>query len=129
MKLKKTIAIAALLTAGFAFAADARIDVASASPNRDTGKTVTPLSINICTPIGLPWGTNWDVCGFQVGVYNQVDDFTGWQIGVFNVTGYFCGWQVGAINVTDKMYGIQIGFINVIKDNDVPFLPIINCYF
>ena len=56
-------------------------------------------------------------------------NFDGWQVGVVNVTENFRGWQLGVVNYTHKMYGVQLGVVNVIKDNDVPFLPVINCYF
>ena len=129
MKTKSIIAALAVLAATAASAATARMNVVSESPNRETGKPYTPVSLNIVTPIGLPWGFNWDVKGFQVGIYNQVQDFSGLQIGFFNVTGYCEGLQIGGVNVTEKMYGVQIGFFNVINDNDVPFLPLINWYF
>jgi hypothetical protein len=51
------------------------------------------------------------------------------QIGFFNGSDYIKGMQIGVINTTRTMIGLQIGLVNVIQDNDVPFLPIINCYF
>jgi hypothetical protein len=89
----------------------------------------TPLSLNVITPVGLPWGSDWDVYGFQIGFYNSVENFGGLQLGLLNVTDDFSGLQLGLINVTRKIYGLQVGIVNVIEDNDVPFLPIVNCYF
>jgi hypothetical protein len=51
------------------------------------------------------------------------------QIGVFNGSDFIKGCQIGLINIAREMIGIQIGVVNVIQNKDVPFLPIINCYF
>jgi hypothetical protein len=91
-------------------------------------KTYTPLSINLITPAGLPWGF-WDVKGLQIGGWNWAENCDGVQIGFINTADCFRGLQIGGINVTRKMYGLQIGFLNIIEDNDVPFFPVLNWYF
>ncbi len=128
MKMKTLVAAAAVALASVAASA-AEANLTTYGQNRVKDRPVTPFSANLVTPIGLPWGDYWDVCGLQTGIYNNVNDFTGLQTGLFNVTEYFCGVQVGLVNVTRKMHGVQIGLVNVITDSDVPFLPLINCYF
>ncbi len=128
MKLKTLLLAFALVSSLVATAAEANLTVVSGQ-NHTKSCCTSPLSINLVTPIGLPWGNCWDVCGLQTGLYNGVNDFTGLQIGVLNVTEYFCGLQLGVVNVTRKMQGVQLGLVNVIQDNDVPFLPILNFYF
>lgn len=61
---------------------------------------------------------------------NQVQgEYGGLQIGFLNRATHMDGLQIGVINICDTAYGIQIGLVNVIKDNDLPFFPIINGYF
>ena len=61
---------------------------------------------------------------------NQVTgEYGGLQIGFYNYASHLDGLQIGVLNVCDTAYGIQIGLINIIKDNDLPFFPIINGYF
>ena len=127
MKLRSILAALAMTVAAVSQAAEARI--ATYGENRPKERPVTPVSLNLVTPIGLPWGDYWDVSGFQVGVYNRVEDFTGCQLGVFNVTDTFCGLQFGVINYTRRMYGVQIGVFNIITDSDLAFFPIVNWYF
>lgn len=128
--MKKLIMVAAVLALSVAaFGAEATLHVEGKNPPSECLRSYTPLSLNIITPVGLPWGSDWNVKGLQLGLYNWVEDFDGWQIGLVNTTDIFCGLQLGVINVTRKMYGVQVGFVNVIQDNDVPFLPIINWYF
>lgn len=115
--------------AGGAFAAEAALKTEGKNPPTQCMKEYTPLSINLVTPVGLPWGFDWNVKGLQVGVWNWVEDFDGVQIGVVNTTDCFRGLQIGGINVTRKMYGVQVGFLNVIEDNDIPFFPVLNWYF
>jgi hypothetical protein len=70
-----------------------------------------------------------EYAGLQVGVANYIEKAKALQIGVYNGAEHVEGMQIGLINTTRTMIGIQIGVVNVIQDNDVPFLPIINCYF
>lgn len=127
--MKKLVLIALIALSTSAFAAEATLRVEGKNPPTECMCTYTPFSLNLITPIGIPPGFDWNVNGLQIGIGNWVEDFNGWQIGVFNGTDCFHGLQLGVVNVTRKMYGVQIGVVNVIKDNDVPFLPIINWYF
>ena len=74
----------------------------------------TPFALTIAGPVGLPWGF-WNVKGLQVGIWNDVYEFSGLQIGV--------------VNIADRAYGVQVGVVNVISTDDVPFLPILNWSF
>ncbi len=67
--------------------------------------------------------------GLQIGAVNFAEKAQAFQIGFYNGATHIEGCQLGVINTTRTMMGIQIGLVNVIQDNDVPFLPIINCYF
>jgi len=67
--------------------------------------------------------------GLQVGAVNYCTAGQAFQFGVYNGADHIEGFQCGVINMTRTMIGLQIGLINVIQNNDVPFLPIINCYF
>lgn len=68
--------------------------------------------------------------GLQLGLCaNYIQKAQALQIGFYNGAEYIEGMQIGVINTTRRMIGVQIGVVNVIQDNDVPFLPIINCYF
>ena len=67
--------------------------------------------------------------GFQFGAANYAEKAKTLQIGFYNGAEHIEGMQIGVINTTRTMIGVQIGVVNVIQDNDVPFLPIINCYF
>jgi len=54
----------------------------------------------------------------------------GLQIGaLYNGADYMQGLQIGLINTARTMIGVQIGLVNVVQDNDVPFMPIVNCAF
>lgn len=123
------LAMLVFVGAGSVTGAEAVLKAEGKNPPTRCMRDYTPLSINIVTPVGLPWGFSWDVKGLQVGVWNWVEDFDGVQIGVVNTTDCFRGLQIGGINVTRKMYGVQVGFLNVIEDNDIPFFPVLNWYF
>ena len=127
MKLKSVLAAAAAFVAIAASATEANLT--TYGENRVRTRPVTPISANLVTPIGIPWGDEWDIAGLQTGIYNRVEDFSGLQIGIFNVTDYFCGLQVGVVNVTRRMQGIQLGLVNVISESDLSFMPLINWYF
>ena len=71
-----------------------------------------------------------DMRGLQLGLVNKASDMYGVQCGIlYNRAKCVRGLQLGLINVTDSMAGIQIGLLNVIKENRVPFLPVINAHF
>lgn len=67
--------------------------------------------------------------GLQIGAVNYCTSGQALQFGFYNGADHIEGFQCGVINMTRTMIGLQIGLINVIQNNDVPFLPIINCYF
>ena len=83
--------------------------------------------------LGLQFGTvnyvKGTFGGLQAGVVNYAANARCFQLGVFNGAENIRGFQLGVINVTRTMQGVQVGLVNVIRDNDVPFLPIINGYF
>lgn len=110
-----------------AFATEANLTTVR-NPPTTVMREWTPLSLTLISPVALPPG-NWDVCGLQVGGFSWAENVVGVQVGFFNTADIVKGVQIGGINVTRKMYGVQIGFINVIQDNDIPFLPVLNCYF
>ena len=127
--MKKLFLSVSIFCVCLAYGAEAVLKAEGKNSPSQCLKTYTPLSVNVITPVGLPWGFDWDVKGLQVGVWNWIEDFDGVQIGVVNTTDRFRGLQIGGINVTRKMYGVQIGFLNVIEDNDIPFFPVLNWYF
>jgi hypothetical protein len=128
--MKKILTVALLISFVWsAFGTDAVMKMEGKNPPTRCMKDYTPLSINVITPVGLPWGFDWDVKGLQIGIWNWVEDFDGVQIGIVNTTDCFRGLQIGGINVTRKMYGVQVGFLNLIEDNDNPFFPVLNWYF
>ena len=94
-------------------------------------------AVNIVDGDGMGLQGNWIVGfvkgeykGLQIGGVNYAEKMRGGQIGLlYNGADHVEGCQIGLINTTRTMIGVQIGLINVIQDNDVPFLPIINCYF
>ncbi len=72
--------------------------------------------------------------GLQVGAVNYgaakpQSTAQALQIGVFNGSDFIKGCQIGVINIANEMIGLQIGVVNVIQNKEIPFLPIINCYF
>jgi len=77
-------------------------------------KQWTPVALTLAGPVGLPCG-DWDVKGFQLGIWNSVYQFSGLQLGI--------------VNIADRAYGVQIGVVNVITSNDIPFFPIVNWSF
>jgi len=83
--------------------------------------------------IGLQFGlvnyVKGNFGGLQAGLVNYCTAGQALQFGFYNGADHFEGFQCGAINMTRTMIGLQIGVINVIQNNDVPFMPILNCYF
>lgn len=67
--------------------------------------------------------------GLQIGVLNYAEKAKALQIGFYNGAEHIDGCQIGVINNTHTMMGVQIGLVNLIRDNDMPFIPIVNCYF
>lgn len=76
--------------------------------------------------------------GIQVGVANvcfdldnfsNAGDMSGAQIGAVNFCNSGNGVQIGVWNQANHFSGVQLGLVNIIKDHDVPFLPILNAGF
>ncbi len=81
------------------------------------------------------------------GLANAVrEDMWGWQIAIgatfarrvhgfqtaalLNMTDELRGAQLGLVNYAATCSaGFQVGLVNLIMDNEVPFIPIFNCYF
>lgn len=113
--MKKTLAILAAAALPFlASAKEATLVFEKGNVREGAMTDWTPFALTIAGPVGLPWGS-WNVKGLQIGIWNDVREFS--------------GLQIGGINVADRAYGIQIGFINVIAGDDVPFMPVINWSF
>ena len=70
-----------------------------------------------------------DLCGVQIGLWNQTQTMLGCQIGLVNLSDYAEGCQVGLINRVEGMNGYQLGLVNIIRDSRVPFSPILNIGF
>ena len=70
-----------------------------------------------------------DVLGVQVGLWNEALSIRGVQAGVINIANAVTGFQVGLINRSESLYGVQIGVVNVIREGELPFLPVINVGF
>lgn len=113
MKKLMAMLVAATLAAG-AFAKEATLVHERGCAREGAMSDWTPFALTIAGPVGLPWGS-WNVKGLQIGIWNDVHEFS--------------GLQIGGINVADRAYGIQIGFINVISGDDIPFLPVVNWSF
>jgi len=70
-----------------------------------------------------------DLCCIQAGLFNESNSFRGFQVGLINVTGDGEGFQVGIVNRSETLHGFQVGLVNVIRDAEVPVLPIVNIGF
>ncbi len=70
-----------------------------------------------------------DLFSIQAGLWNEAQSFRGLQIGLVNTSGDAQGFQIGLINRTETMYGFQLGLINVIRDAELPMMPIVNIGF
>ena len=74
------------------------------------------------------------------------EDMWGWQLALgatfarrvhgfqtallLNMTDELRGAQLGLVNyAATASAGFQVGLVNLIMDNEVPFIPIFNCYF
>jgi len=67
--------------------------------------------------------------GLQIAPVNYCTAGQSFQFGFYNGADHIEGFQLGVINMTRTMIGMQIGLFNIIQNNDVPFLPLFNCYF
>lgn len=70
-----------------------------------------------------------DLFVIQAGLINETQSFRGVQAGLINITGDGEGLQVGVINRAETFHGFQVGVINVIRDAEVPVLPLVNIGF
>lgn len=105
--------VSAMLVAG-AFAKEATLTNERGCVREGAMSDWTPFALTIAGPVGIPCGS-WNVKGLQIGIWNDVREFS--------------GLQIGCINVADRAYGVQIGFVNVIAGDDIPFLPVLNWSF
>lgn len=112
------------------------LDLGFVSRATGRGNGLQSCAVNIVDGDGLGLQANWLVgyvkgtyAGFQVGAVNYAAKAQAFQLGFYNGAEHIEGLQIGVINTTRTMIGLQIGLINVIQDNDVPFLPVFNCYF
>lgn len=70
-----------------------------------------------------------DMFGIQTGLWNESKTMYGFQMGLVNLADYAKGFQVGIINRVEGMSGYQVGLINIIRDSNVPFMPLLNIGF
>jgi len=76
------------------------------------------------------WNTATRFAGIgQFGVLNMAQTMKGTQTGVVNVARTVYGAQIGLVNYTGDLYGFQIGLVNIVKNNKVPFMPILMASF
>ena len=113
------------------------LDLGLAGRATGHGNGLQSCAINIIDGDGVGLQANWlvgfvkgEYVGFQVGAVNYAEKAQALQIGaLYNGANDMQGVQIGLINVARTMVGVQIGLVNVIQDNDVPFMPIVNCSF
>ena len=108
--------------------------------------STTPVLLAFAGPVALPYGKDWDVCGFGLGCIGmECHDFSGVgfmgflgllngelcgvQIGLVNYAYRGKGLQLGCINVCKDLSGVQIGLINYSSKSAVPVMPIVNIRF
>jgi len=70
-----------------------------------------------------------DLMGLQVGLWNEAHSIRGIQVGVINVADSVTGLQIGLINRSEALYGFQAGGVNVIRESEMPFMPVLNVGF
>ena len=81
---------------------------------------------------GLGSAVREDMWGWQFGLgANFARRVHGFQSAIFfNMTEELRGAQLGLVNYASTCSaGFQIGLLNFIMDNQIPVLPIFNCYF
>ena len=94
--------------------------------------SMTDRSLYGLSIAGLGSGVREDMWGWQVALgANFARRVHGFQtVGICNMTDELRGAQIGIVNYAATCSaGFQIGLVNLIMDNQVPFLPIFNCYF
>jgi hypothetical protein len=80
---------------------------------------------------GLGSAVREDMWGWQIAAgANFARRVHGFQTAIFNMTEELRGAQLGLVNYASTCSaGFQIGLLNFIMDNQIPVLPIFNCYF
>ena len=69
------------------------------------------------------------IAGIFLGI-NIAEDTNGIQLAtIYNQANSMSGLQLGLVNNCKKMRGVQIGLVNIIRDNALPFFPVINASF
>ena len=94
--------------------------------------SMTDTSLYGISIAGLGSAVREDMRGWQVALgANFARRVHGFQtVGICNMTDELRGAQLGIVNYAATCSaGFQIGIVNLIMDNEVPFLPIFNCYF
>ena len=94
--------------------------------------SMTDTSLYGLSVAGLGSAVREDMWGWQVALgANFARRVHGFQtVGICNMTDELRGAQIGIVNYAATCSaGFQIGLVNLIMDNQVPFLPIFNCYF
>lgn len=112
--MKRLLFAFALIGMLSASAAEAKLTQVRSNSREGCMTEWTPFALTLAGPVGLPWG-DWNVKGLQIGLWNDVYEFSGLQLGI--------------VNIADRAYGVQLGVVNVIAGDDLPFLPIFNWSF
>ena len=98
----------------------------------DALASMTDTSLYGISIAGLGSAVREDMWGWQIAAgANFARRVHGFQtVGICNMTDELRGAQLGIVNYAATCSaGFQIGIVNLIMDNEVPFLPIFNCYF
>ena len=98
----------------------------------DVLMSMTDTSLYGISIAGLGSAVREDMWGWQLAAgANFARRVHGFQtVGICNMTDELRGAQLGIVNYAATCSaGFQIGLVNLIMDNEVPFLPIFNCYF
>ena len=98
----------------------------------DVLASMTDSSVYGVSVAGLGSAVREEMWGWQVALGgNFARRVHGLQtVGICNMTDELRGAQLGIVNYAATCSaGFQIGLVNLIMDNQVPFLPIFNCYF
>lgn len=93
---------------------------------------MTDTSVYGLSIAGLTSAVREDMWGWQIaGAATFARRLHGFQTAILlNMTDELRGAQIGVVNYAATCSaGFQIGLVNLIMDNEVPFLPIFNCYF
>lgn len=107
--------------------------VAGVVENRVMGLRVNVANVSLGDGLGLDIAVAnlvaEDYKGIQIAGFNATETGHLAQIGLINHAVDVRGFQIGIVNYADLLKGIQIGLVNVISGSNVPFMPILNCYW